>query len=333
MGRWHAHAISRAGGRLVGVCDTNPRAAERLPGGALHVTTDLDELFAAAEPEVIHICTPSPTHAELVQRALQSGCHVIAEKPLAETGEETERLLALAAERGRLLFPAHPLPFQRWIADVERLGALRTLDYVVCSAGAEGSAAARMDETAMDVLPHPLSLYELFSPHGLGSVAWQVTRSGPGELRALGVDQGITLSLSISMSARPTRHELVVTGERGTLHADLFHGFATREPPMSGRTYKVLRPFSLSARRFAGAGLNLARRALARESAYPGLRELIRSCYREIRLQGAGALPSATEEPGEKGRRLCLSPRHAANVARARDEIRRLAMRSNDAVD
>jgi predicted dehydrogenase len=319
MGRWHAHAISSVGARLVGVCDTNLRAAERLPGGERHVTADLEELLTATQPEVVHVCTPTETHAGLIGRALSSGCHVIAEKPLAETREETERLLSLAAERGRLLFPAHSLPFQRWISGVDRLGPLKSLDYVLCSAGAEGSDASRKDETVMDVLPHPLSLYELSSPSGLASVGWQVTRSGPGELRAHGVERGIGLSISISMSARPTRHELVVSGERGTLHADLFHGFATREPPSSGRAYKILRPFSLSARRFTGAGLNLARRALDRETAYPGLRELIRACYREIGTRSAGAAAAEPSEPR-------LSPRHALNVARARDEIRRLVL-------
>jgi predicted dehydrogenase len=320
MGRWHAHALSRAGALLVGVCDTDLRAAQRLSGGEHRVTADLEELLDATAPEVVHICTPLPTHAPLIGRVLERGCHVIVEKPLAETEKDTERLLALAAERGRRLFPAHPLLYQRWIGDVSRLGALRSLDYVLCSAGADASAPAGpagKDETVMNVLPHPLSLYELFCPEGLDAAGWQVTRSGPGELRAHGVSNGITLSLSISMSARPTRHELVVTGERGTLHADLFHGFATREAPLAGRAYKILRPFSLSARRFAGASLNLARRALTRESAYPGLRELIRSCYREIRIVGG-------VEVEERGRPR-LSPRHAANVARARDAIRRLA--------
>lgn len=328
MGRWHAHALRRLGARLVGVCDTNRTAAERLPGRDHHVATDLEELLAATEPEVVHICTPSRTHAPLIGRALRSGCHVIVEKPLAETEEDTVELLTLAAERGRLLFPTHQLLFQRWIADVEGLGALESLDYVVCSAGGAGtSSPARMEGTVMDLLPHPLSLYELFCPHGLDSVRWQVTRSSPGELRAAGVSQGITLSLSISMSARPTRHELLATGERGTLHADLFHGFATREPAHAGRAYKIVRPFAVSARRFAGAGLNLARRALIRESAYPGLRELIRSCYREIRTEGGpGPRRSAGEVYEEAGTCPRLSPEHAASVARARDAVRRLAI-------
>lgn len=318
MGRWHAHALSRAGARLVGVCDANRSAAERLARGRGRATTDLEELLEKTAPEVVHICTPLETHARLIGRVLQNDCHVIAEKPLAETEEDTEELLALAAERGRLLFPAHSLLFQRWIGGVELLGALSSLDYVLCSAGAEASSPAGKDEIVLSALPHPLSLYDFFCPPGLDSAGWQVTRSGPGELRASNVRHGIVLSLSISMSARPTRHELVVTGERGTLHADLFHGFATREPPRLGRTYKILRPFSVSARRLAGAGVNLARRALTRESAYPGLRELIRSCYREIRVHDAGRVDEGRGRPR-------LSPRHAANVARARDEIRRLA--------
>lgn len=310
MGRWHVDALVRLGARLVAICDEDAGAAERL--GSRHgidVSSNLDGLLDATQPEVVHICTPLKTHAPLIQRVLEHGCHVIVEKPLAETPEETARLLTLATESKRLLFPTHQLLFQRWIPQVAQLGDVRSMDYVVCSAGAQACSSARQDEVVTEVLPHPLSLFALFCPQGLDAFSWQATRSGPGELRVSGANGGISLNISASMSERPIRHELTIAGEGGTLHADLFHGFATREFPHIGRRYKIARPFSLSARRFVGAGLNLGRRALSRESAYPGLRELIHSCYRQIRNQAS----------------LPLSPQHAASVARARHEIRRLA--------
>ena len=45
------------------------------------------------------------------------------------------------------------------------------------------------------------------------------------------------------------------------------------------RMRKIARPFTLASANLAGATANLARRALRREQAYPGLRELIRRFY------------------------------------------------------
>lgn len=46
---------------------------------------------------------------------------------------------------------------------------------------------------------------------------------------------------------------------------------------------KILRPFDLAARRLAAASINLAKRALSRERAYPGLTRLVAEFYAAIR--------------------------------------------------
>jgi len=83
---------------LVAVCDPDAgrlAAAEQahsVPGFADH-----GDMFEAVHPDVVHICTPHNTHAQIAIDALQAGINVILEKPLAHTREEGERL-ALAAE-------------------------------------------------------------------------------------------------------------------------------------------------------------------------------------------------------------------------------------------
>ena len=100
MGRWHADAAARAGGRVVGVCDPNYEAAASLAkrAAATHVEMDLDTLLAKATPDVVHICTPLLSHAQLSERALLASADAIVEKPLAASAAETARLLALARE-------------------------------------------------------------------------------------------------------------------------------------------------------------------------------------------------------------------------------------------
>ena len=108
------------------------------------------------------------------------------------------------------------------------------------------------------------------------------------------------------------RHELRLTGSRGTLHADLFHGFAWREGEATSRAYKIARPFWLAGRQIAGAGANLVRRAARSEPAYPGLRTLVGEVYAARRADGDSSNSPAASP---------LSADHTLAVARARDAI------------
>src|SRR4051794_13849267 len=62
--------------------------------------TDWRKLIARDDVELIDICTPGDTHAEIAIAALEAGKHVLCEKPLANTVEEAEAMTA-AAERAR----------------------------------------------------------------------------------------------------------------------------------------------------------------------------------------------------------------------------------------
>ena len=80
----------------------------------------------------------------------------------------------------------------------------------------------------------------------LGSAPWHAERSAPGELRAQTTVSGVSLSLGISLRGRPPRHELRITGSRGTLYADLYHGYGWCEGSTTSRGYKIARPFWLA---------------------------------------------------------------------------------------
>jgi predicted dehydrogenase len=76
-------------------------AAERL--GFASSETDWRRLVERADIDLIDICTPGDSHAEIAMAALQAGKHVLCEKPLANTVEEAEQMAAAAnsaAEHG-----------------------------------------------------------------------------------------------------------------------------------------------------------------------------------------------------------------------------------------
>jgi predicted dehydrogenase len=59
-------------------------------------TTDWRELVARDDIDLIDICTPGDTHAEIAIAALAAGKHVLCEKPLANTVAEAEAMVAAA---------------------------------------------------------------------------------------------------------------------------------------------------------------------------------------------------------------------------------------------
>lgn len=68
-----------------------------------------EELVAGAD--VVDVCTPTATHAEIAGRAIDAGRHVICEKPLARTAAEALSLSAQAEAAGVRVLPAHVVRF------------------------------------------------------------------------------------------------------------------------------------------------------------------------------------------------------------------------------
>jgi len=102
MGTVHARAIRRAGGVVVRAVGSRPEssrtAAERL--GTEVPTATVEELIAADDVDVVHVCTPNATHAPIARAAIAAGKHVVCEKPLAVNPAEAEELVRLAADAG-----------------------------------------------------------------------------------------------------------------------------------------------------------------------------------------------------------------------------------------
>ncbi|MFY1703761.1 Gfo/Idh/MocA family protein [Micromonospora sp. WMMA1923] len=85
--------------RMAAICGRDPEkvadAADRL-GWESH-TTDWRELIARDDIDIVDVCTPGDSHAEITLAALAAGKHVLCEKPLANTVAEAREMTAAAA--------------------------------------------------------------------------------------------------------------------------------------------------------------------------------------------------------------------------------------------
>ncbi|GBD37629.1 Glucose--fructose oxidoreductase [bacterium HR36] len=73
--------------------------------------SQLQELLADADIDLVDICLPTHLHAAASIEALRSGKHVLVEKPIALRPEEANRMVEIAQQAGKLLMVAQVLPF------------------------------------------------------------------------------------------------------------------------------------------------------------------------------------------------------------------------------
>jgi predicted dehydrogenase len=124
--------------RMVAVCgrdsDKVRQAAGRL--GWDEAVTDWHDLLARDDIDLIDICTPGDSHAEIAIAALAAGKHVLCEKPLANTVEEAEAMAAAAAtarQHGVLAMCGYNyrrVPAVSFMADLVAAGRIGTIRHV-----------------------------------------------------------------------------------------------------------------------------------------------------------------------------------------------------------
>ena len=289
MGRWHARAGRQAGGKIVAVADPDQSAADSFAAAfpRTQVFADAAEIMAHTSLDVLHVCAPTATHRQIAESAINAGVHLLIEKPLAATAAETIALFDLAAENRVNLCPVHQFAFQPGVEkaakNMARIGRPIHLEAKICSTGGNESDADKLDAIAFDVIPHPLSLMQVFLGNRMSAENWEIVRPAAGELRISKRAEDVSLSILISMNARPTTNYFQIFGTSGTIHLDLFHGYSIIEPGKTSRTTKIWHPFDLALRHFSAATINLTQRSARGEAAYPGLRQLIQKFYQTVR--------------------------------------------------
>lgn len=74
---------------LAAVCDIDESARERAPLG-VPFYTDYEEMIRTERPDCVHICLPHYLHVPVAKKAVELGCNVFCEKPVALTGAQAQ---------------------------------------------------------------------------------------------------------------------------------------------------------------------------------------------------------------------------------------------------
>jgi predicted dehydrogenase len=104
IGTVHIENLRRLGVNVRGLLGSDPergeRAAERT--GVPRAYASLDELLDDPRVDAVHVTSPNQLHYPQVKRILAAGRHVVCEKPLAVTSDESAELVELARASDRV---------------------------------------------------------------------------------------------------------------------------------------------------------------------------------------------------------------------------------------
>ncbi|WEX10447.1 Gfo/Idh/MocA family oxidoreductase [Chelativorans sp. AA-79] len=121
---------------LVAICETNPLRGERaraMIGVDAPIYADFDQLLADKRPDLVIVCTPDHTHDDIIVKALDFGCDVIAEKPMTTTPEKIRRILEAESRSGKKVDVSFNYRFAPTSARIKELlieGAIGTVTSV-----------------------------------------------------------------------------------------------------------------------------------------------------------------------------------------------------------
>ncbi|HEX2020472.1 MAG TPA: inositol 2-dehydrogenase [Aurantimonas sp.] len=135
IGKVHAAAIAAThGARLAAVADAMAPAAEALAAAYGCPVRTIEEIAAASDVDAVAICTPTDTHADLIEMFARAGKPIFCEKPIDLSLERVRQCLAVVAETGTPLMVGFNRRFDPHFAAVKRAideGRIGTVEQVV----------------------------------------------------------------------------------------------------------------------------------------------------------------------------------------------------------
>ena len=231
FGRHHAskyRALSESGQgvELFAVADPSMEVRRNIATqyGVLAVADWRDLL---GQVDLVSICSPAVTHAEIVRAFLNAGAHVLVEKPIATTIEEANDLVALAARTGKVLTVGHQERFV--FARTGLLDQAETPLEIQC--WRRGPWTGRGDDVSavLDLMIHDLDLvHTLVDDEVIDVTARGLTQYGPHAdevSAAITFANGTVARLDTSRIAETRKRGLRAVYADGVVEID----FLTRE--------------------------------------------------------------------------------------------------------
>lgn len=120
----HIVAAQNNGLEIVALCDTVRANAEdkiiKFDLDKVEVYEDYQELLDKEKPELVAIATESGKHAAIAIDCINSGCHVIIEKPIALSIADADAIIHAGKEKGVVVCACHQNRFNKSIQEIRK---------------------------------------------------------------------------------------------------------------------------------------------------------------------------------------------------------------------
>ncbi len=351
VARYHLAALKRLDFvEIVGICDLDLDAARRLAKDfSLDLATaNLAEL-GARNPHAMYVLTPPSSHCALTLRALDMGCHVFVEKPMAESVAQCDAMIAHAREKGLVLSVDHSDlfdPVVKQALELVRAGAcgdlvavdvLRSSDYAPYAGGPLPDQARQGSYPFRDLGVHGLYTLEAF----LGAIDHvDIGYRSSGRSAQLKFDEWRASAecahgsgrLLMSWNVRPMQNRLIVQGTRGIIEVDRFLQLCRVRSLLPGPKFvgMVLASFAGAVRDSVRIPWNVLRFATKRLLPSPGIQASAQAFARALH---EGKAPPISAEDGRRPIALMEAICRQADAERERElESRLMALPPADAL-
>ena len=106
IGKRHAEMIQREpGAELAALCDVLPKETLSLDSFDVPFFRSLEDLLQSGLFfDVVNICTPNGLHAQMAIQAIESGHHVVIEKPMALSVADAEKIVFTSLKYRKQVF-------------------------------------------------------------------------------------------------------------------------------------------------------------------------------------------------------------------------------------
>ncbi len=108
---------------ITAFCNSNPEKAKAIKEkhGVKNHYTDYREMIEKEKPDFVDIITPPETHLEMTRFAADHGVHVICQKPLAPTFEESKKIVEYAKQKNIRFVVHENFRFQPWHREIKKI--------------------------------------------------------------------------------------------------------------------------------------------------------------------------------------------------------------------
>ena len=191
--------------RLQAVCDLDVDRSRAVigPCSTVRATDSYESVLADPAIDAVAIATPAASHFDLVRAALESGKHVLVEKPLTPSVAEGQKLADLAQASGLVLMCDHTYcytPVVQRIRQLVRSGEIGDVLFVDSVRINLGLVQPDVD-VLWDLAPHDLSILDFILPQNVAPVAVAAHTGDP-----IGAGRACLAYLSIWLSNGALAH-------------------------------------------------------------------------------------------------------------------------------